>query len=170
MSTIIAPLTTLGSMVKVVFLDRDGTINIDTGEVWRVDQFAFIAGAMKALGILRDAGFKLAIVTNQRKIGEGICTEADVQNLHSWLNKQFPFDSIVYCPHTIESHCGCRKPEIGMAAMVEKQLGVSIDYTNSWMIGDKPGDMLFGKRINVHTVLIRSPYADMDVNADYWYN
>jgi D-glycero-D-manno-heptose 1,7-bisphosphate phosphatase len=152
--------------MKVVFLDRDGVINVDNGEVYRIDQWDFTLGAVKSLSTLRDCGFKLAIVTNQRKIAEGVCTEEDVQNLHAWLNKQFRFDAIAYCPHPVEMHCGCRKPEIGMASQIEEKIG-KINYQESWMIGDKPSDMAFGKKLGMRTILIRSKHAAEDENADY---
>ena len=153
-------------MNKVIFLDRDGTINVDTGEVFKIENWEFTKNCINSLFNLKKINFKLAIVTNQRKIAEGLCTEKDVQTLHKWLQQQIPIDAIAYCPHPIEAHCKCRKPEIGMVKQIEDKLG-KIDYQCSWMIGDKPSDMEFGKTIGVKTILIRNNYVQTDKNADY---
>ena len=77
-------------MNKVIFLDRDGTINVDTGEVFKIENWEFTKNCINSLFNLKKINFKLAIVTNQRKIAEGLCTEKDVQTLHKWLQQQIP--------------------------------------------------------------------------------
>ena len=158
-------------MNKVIFLDRDGTINTDC-EVYCIDDFQFNEGAIMGLRLLQGLGYKLAVVTNQRKIAEQRCSEHKVQAINAyWLDNYLPKQNVqiaawAYCPHAIEEHCNCRKPATGMAGIVEKQIG-PVDYANSWMIGDKPSDMQFGKNLGMHTILINSQYADADPNADY---
>lgn len=157
-------------MVKVIFLDRDGTINVDTGCVYLVEHWQFLRNAVEGLRLLQDAGYALAIVTNQRKIGEGVCTESQVQELHKWLQdfleQQGIHVVITYCPHRIEENCDCRKPKTGLAKQVEKQLG-EIDYAHSWMIGDKSSDILFGKGIGARTILLPGN-VDLEPMTDYY--
>jgi D-glycero-D-manno-heptose 1,7-bisphosphate phosphatase len=148
---------------RVVFLDRDGTINIDRGYVFRVEQFEFVAGAVEAMRRLREAGFHLAVVTNQSGIGRGYYTADDVERLHQHMRRRLELEgvavsAVAYCPHGPQEDCPCRKPRGGMAGLVESQLRQPIDYRASWMIGDKPADVGFGVAIGVRTVLLESDY------------
>jgi D-glycero-D-manno-heptose 1,7-bisphosphate phosphatase len=147
---------------KVVFLDRDGTINIDHGYVHKIEDFDFCPGALAAIYALRVLGFKLALVTNQSGIARGMFTEQDVTTVHRHLqqilhdNWKIPI-AIACCPHSPSDHCTCRKPAPGLTKEIEARIG-PIDYANSWMIGDKLTDAEFGKRIGATPLLIRSRY------------
>lgn len=148
---------------RVVFLDRDGTVNVDHGYVHHKDKWEWIAGAMDALEKLQKAGYALAIITNQSGIAHGLYTEEDMHVMHRFMNDELEargihIDAIAFCPHgRDENVCDCRKPDIGMARQIEKELG-EIDYANSWTIGDKEADVLFGKKAGTKTALIRSRY------------
>ena len=150
-------------MRKVVFLDRDGTINVDHRYLSRVDQWQYTDGALPALHSLQSAGYALAIVTNQSGIARGYYTEADLHILHQHMHQTaaeygVTFDAVAYCPHGPDDACLCRKPNTQMSQLVEEQLGCPIDYPNSWTIGDKPSDINFGKSLGTHTALITSNY------------
>lgn len=147
---------------KVVFLDRDGTINVDTEHWWKKEEWGFTDQVPQALKSLHDAGFTLALVTNQGAIELGLYTSADVESLHQYVQEllephDVQIDAIAFCPHSSQTQCECRKPKTGMAKQIEAQIG-EIDYPNSWMIGDKPSDLMFGKGIGARTALIRSGY------------
>lgn len=147
---------------KIVFLDRDGTINVDYGFVYQIKDWTFTNGAPEALKALKAAGYTLAVVTNQSGAGAGMYTENDVTVIHQHMQKllaekQAAVDIIAYCPHAREAGCDCRKPKTGMAKQIEERLG-EIDYVNSWMIGDKIADLMFGKTLGTHTAIIRSRY------------
>lgn len=148
---------------KVIFLDRDGTINIDAGvPVFHPDKWEWTERAIEAMKILLKTGYKLAIVTNQTGIGHKMYTLQDMQSLHDFMEDELRrhgvmVDAIAFCPHRRDAGCACRKPNTDMARQVEEKLG-PIDYKESWMIGDKPIDIEFGRRITVHTALIHSPY------------
>jgi D-glycero-D-manno-heptose 1,7-bisphosphate phosphatase len=146
---------------KVIFADRDGTINVDHGFVSEVARWEFIAGAPEALRSLRGQGFKLAVVSNQAGISDGRFSEDAVHRLHEYMSQQLQkcgvtLDAIAFCPHG-RSGCDCRKPRPGLARTVEGSLG-PIDYTASWVVGDKESDIKFGKNIGARTALIRSRY------------
>lgn len=149
-------------MKKVVFLDRDGTINIDTGYVHLVSEWQFADKAQEALKMLQDSGFTLAIATGQSGIGRGMYDESAMQLLHTHMNavlsqSSVHIEAIAFCPHAPQDNCECRKPRPGMAKAIEQQIG-SIDYVHSWMIGDKLTDVGFGKAIGAKTALIKSRY------------
>jgi D-glycero-D-manno-heptose 1,7-bisphosphate phosphatase len=149
-------------MRKVVFLDRDGTLNVDKGFVYSVDSWQWIEGALEALQRLRDCGFALAVVTNQSGIGHGLYTLEDMKILHAHMQKDLTNAHVrdvvlAYCPHRRDGACDCRKPLPGMAREVEHALG-EVDYKNSWTVGDKLADIGFGKALGTRTILLESRY------------
>ncbi len=147
---------------RVVFLDRDGTINLDHGYVHRISDWEFTQRAPEALRALQKEGWSLVVVSNQAGIADGRFSKDDVDILHGYMKSLLQktgvyLDTIVYCPHHREAGCACRKPEIGLARKAEEIIG-PIDYKRSWVIGDKESDIGFGKNIGAQTALIRSPY------------
>lgn len=147
---------------KVIFLDRDGTINVDHGYVSKKEQWEFVPQAIAGLKLLQDAGYALAIITNQSGIARKLYTTADTRSLHEYMNNTLAregvtIDAIAFCPHDRDSTCDCRKPQPGMARHIEEQIG-AIDYARSWTIGDKIADLGFGIHTGTKTALIRSRY------------
>lgn len=148
---------------KVIFLDRDGTINVDHGYVNEAAQWEWVEGAIDACKQLQDAGYTLAIVTNQSGIAQGLYSEEDMHALHRYMLDEFERHGVyiavvAFCPHDRnQDDCDCRKPKSGMAKQVEAVIG-DIDYANSWIIGDKEADVGFGKNAGTHTALIQSKY------------
>jgi D-glycero-D-manno-heptose 1,7-bisphosphate phosphatase len=151
---------------KTILLDRDGTINVDTGTVYAIDDWAFADGAVEALGILQRAGYALAVVTNQAAVADGRSSEEKVGAVHGHMLRELErvgvrVDAVAYCPHRADAGCACRKPRSGMLDSIEEQLG-AIDRQGSWMVGDKESDIGFGRTVGVQTSLIRSRYWDSD--------
>lgn len=149
-------------MKRVVFLDRDGTLNVDHGYVYRIEDWQWQLQAIAALKDLQSKGFVLAVVTNQSGIGHGLYTKKQMQALHAYMEKELAaagvqLEAIAYCPHRRDGGCDCRKPKLGMIRDIEKKLG-AIDYPASWMIGDKLVDVRLGQMIGTHTALVRSRY------------
>ena len=148
---------------RVIFLDRDGTLNVDHGYVHSQEEWEWVPGAIDACKRLQDAGYTLAVITNQSGIAHGLYTEEDMHALHAFMNEELEKNGvhlamIAYCPHArSQKDCDCRKPNIGMAKQIEVKIG-EIDYANSWTIGDKEADMLFGKTAGTNTALITSKY------------
>ena len=155
-------------MAKIaVFLDRDGVINQDTGYVSCVDDFHFIDGTIEALQILKKKGYCLVVVTNQSGIARGYFTEEQFMSLTEWMDwsladRDVDLDGIYYCPHhptagvgEYRQECNCRKPAPGMLLDAAKDL--KIDLANSYMVGDKAGDLQAAKAAGVgHKVLVRT--------------
>ena len=160
---------------RVIFLDRDGTLNIDHGYVSRSEDWEFLPGAAQGVRLLREAGYAVAVVTNQSAVASGKCTRDDVQRLHEFVLQQLAeqgtmLDAIVYCPHSAEEGCDCRKPRIGLARQIEARLGEPIDYAGSWTVGDKPSDIEFGQALGTRTILLRSRYwspAELPLTPDH---
>ncbi len=132
---------------KTVFLDRDGTISIDEGYTSRPEDMRIYTGAGKALGRLKEAGFRLVVVTNQSAIGRNFATVADVEATNQECLRQLEaedaaatIDAVLYCPHLPSAGCSCRKPKAGLL----DQLSWGFPAAESYLIGDKCSDIEFG--------------------------
>jgi D-glycero-D-manno-heptose 1,7-bisphosphate phosphatase len=149
----------------VIFLDRDGTLNVDQGYIYRPEDWEFTDRALEALRDLREAGYSIALVTNQSGIGRGYFTLDDVHVLHQHVQERLGeqgvrLDAVAVCPHAPGDGCECRKPRTGMARQIETQLGEPIAYNRSWVIGDKLCDLDFGRALGVQVALLQSRYWD----------
>ncbi|NDJ58811.1 D-glycero-beta-D-manno-heptose 1,7-bisphosphate 7-phosphatase [Enterobacteriaceae bacterium 4M9] len=157
----------MANNVPAIFLDRDGTINVDHGYVHEIDQFEFIDGVIDALRELKAMGYALVLVTNQSGIARGIFSEAQFEQLTEWMDwsladRGVDLDGIYYCPHHPEAklddyrqQCDCRKPQPGMLMSARDFL--NIDMAASYMVGDKLEDMQAAAAAGVGTkVLVRT--------------
>ena len=121
-------------MKRAVFIDRDGTINVEKEYLYRTDDFAFIPGAPQAIRLLNEAGFLVIVVSNQSGVARGYYTEEDVHLLHRHIASHLePFgarvDAWFYCPHHPSGRgsyalpCRCRKPLPGMLLEAADRFG-----------------------------------------------
>ena len=157
------------TMEKVIFLDRDGTLNAEVNYLHRPEDLQLLPGVPEALRRLKEAGYKLVVVTNQAGVARGYYREADVDTLHRYMNEILAadgaeIDAFFYCPHHPEhgigaykKNCLCRKPGTGMF----EQAGAlfDVDRKSSWMIGDKLIDTEAGRNYGVRTVLVGTGYG-----------
>lgn len=162
---------------RVVFLDRDGTINHDPGHLYRTEDFEFLPEADKAIASLKKKGYLAVIITNQAGIAKNLYKAEDVDILHNHINlllrekHSVIADGYYYCPHHPEAvleeyraECSCRKPQAGLilkAVSDFSQIGIEIDLTNSLTVGNRRSDLLAG--INAGTgknILIGSDEPD----------
>ncbi len=155
---------------RAVFLDRDGTINVNVGDVIKPEQLELISGAGEAIRKIREAGYKTYVVTNQPCVAKGFCTFEEMDTINKKLEnlleaKGATIDKVYLCPHHPEKgfagevkelkiDCDCRKPKPGLLlkAIAEN----NVDASQSWMIGDSPTDIACGKNAGVKTVLLTS--------------
>ena len=130
-------------MSKAVFLDRDGTINVDKNYLFKIEDFEFLPGAVEGLKALQASGFLLIIITNQSGIARGYFTVEDYLRLNDFMLNELErlgvhISKSYYCPHGPDSKCNCRKPETGLFEQAVKEF--DIDLSKSFAIGDKPRD------------------------------
>jgi D,D-heptose 1,7-bisphosphate phosphatase len=145
---------------RAVFLDRDGTVNVEKDYLYRVEDFEFEKNVPQTLKYLYDKGYKLIIISNQSGIARGYFTEEDVEALHKFIASKsigagFEITGFYYCPHL--EGCACRKPGTEMIerAVIEHDL----DISQSFMIGDKEADIIAGKKAGLTTILVGTGYG-----------
>jgi D-glycero-D-manno-heptose 1,7-bisphosphate phosphatase len=154
---------------RCVFLDRDGTINEEVNYLSRPEQLRLIAGAAEAIKRLKQAGLKVVIVTNQAGVARGYFSEPALQLIHLELKKMLRaqdahLDAIYYCPHhptagigVYKIDCNCRKPKPGLLERAAREL--NLDLRQSFVVGDKPADLIAGGAVGCRTILVRTGYG-----------
>ncbi len=134
--------------MKLVILDRDGTINVDSDEyVKSADEWQPLPGALEAIARLNHAGWHVAIATNQSGLGRGLFDVAALNAMHAKLHKLLAavggrVDAIFYCPHAPEDTCNCRKPAPGLFEQIGERFGV--DLSGVPTVGDSARDLQAG--------------------------
>ncbi|HAJ36024.1 MAG TPA: D-glycero-beta-D-manno-heptose-1,7-bisphosphate 7-phosphatase [Chloroflexi bacterium] len=147
-------------MIDAIFLDRDGTLNVERADyVKSIDELVLLPGALAALGSLSALTVPIILITNQSVIGRGIVDQAAVDAIHAHLHTQVRasggrLDAIYVCPHHPDAHCGCRKPQPGMllAAAADFQL----DLARCVFIGDSLSDYAAARAVGCQPVLVRT--------------
>lgn len=155
--------------VKAVFLDRDGVLNkaiVRNGKASSpksTEEFVLTDGAVEAVAALRNAGFKVLVVTNQPDIARGELNRTDLDWMTEKILSETKVDEVLVCPHDDHHACTCRKPQPGM--LLESAKKWNIVLAQSYMIGDSWKDMEAGKRAGCTCLLINAKY-NQGVSAD----
>lgn len=136
---------------KVVFFDRDGTLNRDRGYTHKPEDLTFLPGAPEAIRRCNEAGRLVIVLTNQAGLARGLYTAVELDAFHAELNRQLQahaahVDAFYHCPHHVEGtvpdlaiSCACRKPGTGMFEQAYAEW--KIDLEDAVMIGDKQTDI-----------------------------
>jgi len=152
-------------MNRAAFLDRDGVINRKAPEgryVTRWEQMRLLPGVASAIAGLRQAGFRVIVVSNQRCVAKGLVTAAGMDAIHRQMRAELAaaggaIDAVYYCPHEKLPPCGCRKPAPGMLFAAAREH--RIDLAASWMIGDSDVDMSAGRSAGCKTAMLTDKRA-----------
>ena len=161
-------------MEKYIFLDRDGTINVEKHYLHKIEDFEYEAGVLKALEELQKLGYKFIIVTNQAGIAKGYYTESDYLILEEFIENDLREKGIIiqktyHCPHHPQGkspynvNCDCRKPKTGM--FLEAIEEFDIDIENSYMVGDRFTDLKPADELGIYPVLIKTGYGTDQLNS-----
>ncbi|QEH34775.1 D-glycero-beta-D-manno-heptose-1,7-bisphosphate 7-phosphatase [Aquisphaera giovannonii] len=169
---------------RAAFLDKDGTLVVDVPYNVDPDQIRLAPGAAEGLVLLRDAGFRLIVISNQSGVARGLFAEAAIAAVRGRLGELLgeigvALDGFYYCPHHPQGvvpeyavACECRKPQPGMILAAARDH--AIDLGRSWFLGDILDDVEAGRRAGCRTALIangneteweRSPLRWPDVVA-----
>lgn len=158
-------------MNKAIFLDRDGTINIECrsksnpkGFMWNMKDLYLIPGSIFGIALLNEMGYKTIVITNQSAVGRGIVTEGFVDDVHKEIDKRIArgnavIDGYYYCPHhsteaigKYKKVCFCRKPAPGMVFSAAKKYNICL--ADSYFIGDGVRDIECAWNAGVRPILV----------------
>ena len=159
-------------MKKAIFLDRDGTINVEKDYIYKSEDLVFEEGSIEALKTFKNLGYILIVVSNQSGIARGYFTEEDLNIFNNNMNEILKKNGVEItefycCPHhpdgigEYKKVCECRKPNNKMIEDAIKKY--NIDREKSYMIGDKTSDIRAGLKSNLKTVLVKTGYGLKDM-------
>lgn len=150
-----------------LFLDRDGVLNDErVGHyVLHPGEFHFSTGVLEAMPLLAARFGRIVVVSNQRGVGKGLMTEADLHDVHAVLREGVMaaggrIDALYYCTDK-DDRCFFRKPNPGMALQARADFP-EIDLRRTIMVGNKPSDMRFGRAAGVYTVFVTTTNPDQE--------
>lgn len=155
-----------------VFIDRDGTINVDVDFLSRPDQLQLIPRSAEAVRALNDLGIPVVVITNQSGIARGLFTEQDLALVHAELDRRLAEHgasvlAYQYCPHhprdgvgAYRTECRCRKPGTGMLDDAAATYG--FDLRRSFVVGDKAIDVEAGRAAGAFSVQVATGYGERE--------
>lgn len=161
---------------KAVFLDRDGTVIVDTEFSTDPARFVPLPGTLEGLRALQDAGYEIVIITNQSGVARGFFDEASLRAFHDFMVNWFgergvSISAVYYCPHYAAGNvpqysisCRCRKPEPGM--LLRAAADHRLDLAQSWMVGDRDCDIGAGRAAGCRTIRV-GDWPNDDEPADF---
>jgi D-glycero-D-manno-heptose 1,7-bisphosphate phosphatase len=148
-----------------LFLDRDGVINHDKDNdyIRNWEEFRFYDTTFNALHLLSARFKKVIVVTNQKGVGRGLMSLADLQNIHSHMQSEIEaaggrIDRIYFCSDLSDDSIN-RKPNPGMAFQAKKEFP-EIDFQKSIIVGNRISDMGFGRNAGMHTVFLATTHPE----------
>ena len=148
--------------IRHVILDRDGVLNREAdggGYVREPEEFRWLPGALEGLALLRNAGVRLTIATNQSGVGRGLMSAAQLSEVHAHMQAQAAaagaaLDAVLVCRHAPEAECLCRKPAPGLIEAAIARSG--IPAAESLVVGDDDRDLEAARRAGVAAALVRT--------------
>lgn len=153
------------SPVKTIFLDRDGTLNVRPKKacyIEREEDFVWLEGAKEAVCMLKRAGCRLILITNQPGIARGNLSLETLERIHEKMQRELKeagggIDAVYYCPHNWDEGCLCRKPKPGMFFQAQKDF--SLNLCDCIMIGDDERDMQAAMAAGCEGILVNEEYT-----------
>ena len=150
--------------MKLVILDRDGTINADSDAfVKSPEEWQPLPGALEAIARLNHAGWHVAVASNQSGLGRGLFDVAALNAIHAKMHKLLStlggrVDAVFYCPHSPDEQCQCRKPLPGLFEQIGERFGV--DLRTVPVVGDTPRDLQAGVAVGCRPHLVLTGKAE----------
>ena len=149
-----------------IFIDRDGTLNVEKNYLHKWEEWEWIHGAVEAIKRFNTAGYLVIVTSNQAGVARGLYSEGDIDALHRQADADLQrqgghINAYYYCPHHPEHgdvrDCECRKPAPGM--LLKAALAHNIDLLHSYIIGDKISDVEAGLNCGVTPILVETGYG-----------
>jgi D-glycero-D-manno-heptose 1,7-bisphosphate phosphatase len=144
--------------MKLVILDRDGTINHDSDHyIKSLDEWRPIKGSLEAIARLTQAGYRIVVATNQSGIARGLFSTRTLFDIHEAMQRAASqaggrIDAFFFCPHAADAACPCRKPQPGMLLEVARRFNVALK--DAYMVGDALRDVQAAAAAGARPVLV----------------
>ena len=144
--------------MKLVILDRDGTINHDSEQfIKSPNEWRPLEGSLEGIARLAQANYRIVVATNQSGIARGLFDTATLVAIHDTLQRAVMqaggrIDAFFFCPHSADSACACRKPQPGMLLEVARRFNISLKDT--YMVGDALRDVEAAAAAGAKPVLV----------------
>ncbi len=167
-------------MKPAIFMDRDGTLSHEVGYVNHASRFRLYSYSVDAVRLINGSPFLAVVVTNQAGVARGYFPESLIQEVHGSLRAAMEaggarLDGIYYCAHhpsvgqpPYRHDCDCRKPRPGLLRRAAAEL--DIDLAQSWVVGDRHGDLQLAWNVGARGVMVKSGYGlgEMTYHAPKW--
>ncbi|MDK4688069.1 D-glycero-beta-D-manno-heptose 1,7-bisphosphate 7-phosphatase [Kingella negevensis] len=146
--------------MKLIILDRDGVINHDSDQfIKSPDEWLPIAGSMDAIAFLTQAGYTIAVATNQSGIARGYFTVQTLNEMHTKMHKLIrqaggEISGVWFCPHAADSKCDCRKPKSGMILDILDRF--QAEASETYLVGDSLRDLQAIANVGGKPILVRT--------------
>lgn len=146
--------------MKLVVLDRDGVINVESPEfIKSAAEWRPIAGSIEAIGSLSRAGWTVVVATNQSGIGRGLFGFGELAAIHARMLGAVAgaggrIDGVFFCPHSPDVGCACRKPAPGLLHDIARYYGIELGGV--WVVGDSARDLAAARAAGARPVLVRT--------------
>lgn len=143
---------------KLVILDRDGVINIDSAQFIKTPaEWKPLPGSLEAIARLNQNGYRVVVATNQSGVGRGLFDMDMLNQIHDKMHKALfaiggRIEAIFYCPHAADSDCDCRKPKPGMLERISRTLNIELDGVPA--IGDSLRDLQAAAAVGCLPILV----------------
>jgi histidinol-phosphate phosphatase family protein len=149
-----------------VFLDRDGTINVDTGYMSDPGVLELLPGAARAIKELNLKKVTVVVISNQSAVARGYATEEQVESVNARLIELLDaedayLDAIYFCAHHPDDGCACRKPAPGLIDSASEKH--SIDPLRSYVVGDKRSDMELARTVGAKAVMVLTGLGEVEL-------
>jgi D-glycero-D-manno-heptose 1,7-bisphosphate phosphatase len=157
---------------KAVFFDRDGVINVAKILNGRphppenLSELVITPSAKEVIYKLKNAGFKIIVITNQPDVARGLVTREQVEEINNYLMSRLSIDIFKVCYHDDVDKCECRKPLPGL--IIESAKEYNLDLKHSYVIGDRWKDIAAGEAVGCKTIFIDYKYMEIKpINPGY---
>jgi D-glycero-D-manno-heptose 1,7-bisphosphate phosphatase len=145
---------------KLVILDRDGVVNVDSDQfIKHPDEWKAIPGSLEAIAQLNQAGYRVVIATNQSGVGRGLFDMVTLNAIHEKMMDALSrvggrIEAIFFCPHAANVGCECRKPAIGLFVEISQRYSIPLSHVPC--IGDSLRDLQAADTVGGQPILVRT--------------
>jgi len=155
--------------MKLVILDRDGVINLDSEQyIKSPEEWTPIAGSLEAIARFTQAGYQVVVATNQSGLGRGLFDMATLNAIHDKMHKAVTqlggrIDAVFFCPHAQDAGCACRKPQPGMLLEIAARFNVALGGVSA--IGDSLRDLDAASTAGARPILVLTGKGEQTLAA-----